>query len=317
MRQVRPVGEFVQRHLEMGKTEDTEKIMVLRGGAVGDFIVTLPVLAALRRRHPSTRLEVVCNAAMVPLATASGLAEAAWPLDTRVMSGFFARGTELDKQMCSVFADSSTVICFLSDKDGVLRENVSRCGTGGWVKGISTIDETSEFHASRQLLDSIGETQPAIDLRLGITPGMNGEGEWLAIHPGSGSEKKNWPIEFWRELLGEFLMNQNIRLLIVCGEADVQRVEALLPMIPDKRMKLVRNLPLDKLAGQIAGCKAYIGHDSGITHLAGVLGMPGAALWGPTNAKVWEPLGGNLRVLHDARAKDLLSVLRDCGVELS
>ena len=35
------------------------KILVIRGGAIGDFILTLPVLAALRRQFPQTRLEVL------------------------------------------------------------------------------------------------------------------------------------------------------------------------------------------------------------------------------------------------------------------
>ena len=51
---------------------------------------------------------------------------------------------------------------------------------------------------------------------------------------------------------------------------------------------------------QLTACSFFLGHDSGVSHLAGLLGVPGAVLFGPGNADVWAPAGG-IRVLHAPR----------------
>jgi ADP-heptose:LPS heptosyltransferase len=48
-------------------------------------------------------------------------------------------------------------------------------------------------------------------------------------------------------------------------------------------------------------CAAFVGHDSGITHLAAALDLPGLALWGPTAERTWRPKSGKFKLLHDAR----------------
>jgi ADP-heptose:LPS heptosyltransferase len=71
---------------------------------------------------------------------------------------------------------------------------------------------------------------------------------------------------------------------------------------------LAENLPLPELAREIRSCAAFIGHDSGITHLAAALGLPGLALWGRTSAQTWRPMSEKMRLLKDRRGLDALAV---------
>ena len=55
-------------------------------------------------------------------------------------------------------------------------------------------------------------------------------------------------------------------------------------------------------------CAAFIGHDSGVTHLAAALDLPGLVLWGPSNEAVWRPMSDQMRLLRDDRGLDALPV---------
>src|SRR5262245_16472801 len=74
------------------------KILVIRGGAIGDFILTLPAIAALRQAFPHTHLEVLGYSHIVELAVAGGLADRARSIDARPLAAFFARNGELGEE---------------------------------------------------------------------------------------------------------------------------------------------------------------------------------------------------------------------------
>ena len=74
----------------------------------------------------------------------------------------------------------------------------------------------------------------------------------------------------------------------------------LAALLPAGRVCLAHHLPLLELAQKMKTCAAYIGHDSGITHLAAALGLPGLVLWGPSSATLWRPRGDRMRLLSQA-----------------
>ena len=102
------------------------KILVLRGGAIGDFILTLPVLAALRRQFPQAPLEVLGYPHIAQLALASGLVDEVRPIESRGLAGFFARRGELEERLADYFAGFALILSFLYDPDEILRENVAQ-----------------------------------------------------------------------------------------------------------------------------------------------------------------------------------------------
>jgi heptosyltransferase-2 len=120
----------------------------------------------------------------------------------------------------------------------------------------------------------------------------------LALHPGSGSEKKNWPEEHWGELIRQLIERTDIAVLLVGGEAEGDRLRRLSANIPLARLQPAQGLSLTELAGRLQTCRGFIGHDSGITHLAAALGLPGLVLWGDTNETVWRPQGGRMVVVR-------------------
>jgi ADP-heptose:LPS heptosyltransferase len=69
-----------------------------------------------------------------------------------------------------------------------------------------------------------------------------------------------------------------------------------------------QSVPLAELAGRLAACRAFVGHDSGISHLAAAVGLPGLVLWGDTAEEIWRPPSEKVIVLRHPAGLARLSV---------
>lgn len=277
------------------------KILIIRGGAIGDFILTLPVLAALRVAFPRTQLEILGYPHIAQLALAGGLAEEARPIEAQALSGFFAPEGVLSPDLREYFAGFAIILSYLYDPDGTFQANVARCSKAQFIAGPHRPDEAAGVHASDALLKplqrlAIFEADPHPRLHLPAPPPSGIPGR-IALHPGSGSEQKNWPEARWAEFLQRLVESTRHQLLLVGGEAEGARLERLARPFPQDRVTIARSLPLVDLAGVLSRCSGFVGHDSGITHLAAALGLGGLVLWGQTNRAVWEPRTARMKIL--------------------
>src|SRR5687767_13495652 len=102
------------------------RILVIRGGALGDFVLTLPVLSALRKNFPETRLEVLAYPKVAKLALVGGLADAIQNIEGRALAGFFGRGVPLDPGLSNYFGSFTIILSYLYDPDLIFQENVEK-----------------------------------------------------------------------------------------------------------------------------------------------------------------------------------------------
>ena len=124
----------------------------------------------------------------------------------------------------------------------------------------------------------------------------------VAIHPGSGSTRKCWPARNFAAVI-EQLMQRNIRVLLLAGPADDERVHDMLGnlslQLATGMLKVLENAPLLEVADHLQRCRGYLGNDSGITHLAAMLGVPTLALFGPSDPVTWRPVGPCVLVIQE------------------
>jgi heptosyltransferase-3 len=277
------------------------RILVIRGGAIGDFVLTLPVFAALRAQFPGIRIEVLGYPHIARLAAIGGLVDAVHPIEGRALAGFFARDGELDLRMAAFLSEFALIVSFLYDPDDIFRTNVAACTPAQFMVGPHRPESTGP-HACEVFLRPL--QQLAIFDADG-TPQLRpesvacGSGRWVAMHPGSGSESKNWPERRWSELLRRVIDETPWQVLLVGGEAEGDRLARLSVTVPRGRCEVARQMPLDALASRLAACEQFVGHDSGITHLAAAVGLPCLVLWGPSPLAVWRPRGKDILVLQD------------------
>lgn len=278
------------------------KILVIRGGAIGDFILTLPAIAALRNQFPLAHLEILGYPHIAQLALAGGVVDRVQAIEARGLAGFFARDGELAEDLRDYFSEFDLIVSYLYDPDEIFKINVARCTPGQFIAGPHRPDEAGRAHATRVFLKPL-ERVAIFDAdavpRLSLNP-QPSTLNWLALHPGSGSERKNWPEAKWAELLAQLVEVTDWRLLLVGGEAEGERLQHLAAPLRPSRREVAQSLPLAELARRLQGCIAFVGHDSGITHLAAALGVPTVVLWADSVEEVWRPNGENVVVLRHA-----------------
>jgi heptosyltransferase-3 len=285
------------------------RILVIRGGAIGDFILTLPTLKALREGFPYVHLEILGYKHIGVLAENRFYAQAVRSIEYGALSSFFAKNSKLPAELANHFASFDLIISYLYDPDGIFENNLRRCGVENLIHGPAKVDDRE--HAARQLarpLEELGlrasDFAPRIyhstenrkfaeDFLRGLPRPI------LAIHPGSGSETKNWPIENWIEFGNDMLGSDEFcgSLVIVSGEADKTQCARLESEWKDRDVRFAKNLPLPHLAAVLED-SIFVGHDSGISHLAAASGAKCILLFGPTDPDVWAPMNESVKVLR-------------------
>ncbi len=301
------------------------RFLILRGGAIGDFIVTLPALAALRGRWPEAYIELAGYPHIANLALAGGLVDHVVSLDRAEMARFFAARPVFTEAQASHVQSFDVILSYLHDPQGILQENLLLAGAR---QVLSCSPIMAGGPAARQLLkplESLAIYPESMAPQLALAASAKERGrQWLtergvmadfvAVHPGSGSPKKNWPLDRFLEVARAW-ENRGTRVLWVAGEADQLIRDHLEKRAPSP--VLLKDSTLVEVAEVLSHARLYVGNDSGITHLAAAVGVQTVALFGPSDSSIWAPLGAHVRAISapegDLTRLPVEWVLAACG----
>lgn len=282
------------------------KILAIRGGAVGDFVLTLPALRLLRQGFPSAHISILGYPSIAQLALLSGDADSLHPLEHGSMAPLFAPGAHIAPSLSQFFASFQLVISWLYDPDGIFRENLKRCGVSTILQGIHQVDPTLPDPAAVQLARHLEQLalyleEPFPTLPRSRPPAPKDSPLTIAIHPGSGSPRKNWGYENWcatAAALQARLPNAHFR--VISGEAESDTIHQLLQLLRQAGVGPLFHEPQDLpgVAATLSSSHLFLGHDSGISHLAAATGIPCGLLFGPTDPNIWAPRNPAVRVLR-------------------
>jgi ADP-heptose:LPS heptosyltransferase len=271
-------------------------VTVIFPGAVGDFLLALPALRGLRARHVGAHLTLVVAGHIVPLARLSRTADAVASLDAASAAWLFGGET------APPWLDAHPVVySWLGAGDAALRTRLARRAAA--LHCFAVERGPGRLHAAAAYARAVGIAADARTLaaQAAILPPESatadafaaGRGPLLAIHPGAGSRAKRWDAagfvrvaQWWRRCGGS--------LVEIAGPAEAGDPPLL-------GAPAARDLPLAELAALLARCAAYVGNDSGVSHLAAAVGAPSVVLFGPTDRRRWRPLGAHVGALQ-ARA---------------
>lgn len=292
------------------------RILFIRGGAVGDFILTMPSLRLVRETLPDNEIEILGYPSIASLAVAAGLADRVRPLEDPRLATFFAPGAKLDPEWCAYFAGFDVVVSCLYDPDGYFAGNLRAAGVGTLVSCPYRPDETPPHRPAAlqfaQALETLGLFLEDASLDLdysgnserGESPrgGLNPEeGALIAIHPGSGSPRKNWGYENWVEVLAALHRDRSDRrFLVTSGEAEGETIAEFLALMDGAGLpwRHLSQRPLAELGAELRGVEGFLGHDSGLSHLAASAGARTLLLFGPTEPGIWAPVSDRSLVLR-------------------
>ncbi len=290
------------------------RILVLRGGALGDFVLTLPVLELLNSSFPEASLELIAHPRIASLAKPPFVSTIR-SIEDAALAPFFVPSASLPTEMVGYFGRFHWVISYLHDPDRVFETNVRRCGVETFLPAFSM---PINRHASLEWLlplKQLGLSTSNFRSRIQLESGERlwGQSWWqnapgaprVVIHPGSGSPRKNWPLQLWAQIGRVFLERfPQGTLAYVGGEADVAQIESLQKdfSLRTSQVRFAWDLEPRALAALLFASDLFLGHDSGVSHVAAAVDVRSILLFGPTDPNVWAPTGPRVRVLKSPGA---------------
>jgi heptosyltransferase-3 len=270
------------------------RVLIIFPGALGDLICLGPAIRAICRRHPDDSIELMARAELARFAVGRmGIAKD-HSIDRREIGALFRREIDVDATTRAFFSHFSHIYSFFAFDDSDFRRNLEAAASTG--VSFHPFRPPGEGHVAELYLESIDAAGTPIDWQIELRQSdvnaaevrlreLNVERDkFLLVLPGSGSPAKNWPLERFVYLCLE--ISALIQPIAVLGPAEA----GLDAAFRSARIATVRDVELGTLAA-IAHHSAFIGNDSGVSHLAAASGGRGVVIFGPTDPVRWRPLG--------------------------
>lgn len=285
------------------------QILIIRPGAVGDTLLTFPVLQALRAKYADSSITFVGNASILPLALSAGLVDAVSDYQSVQWSELFSSAGITTPCLRELLPSIDLAVCWLRDSDGLVARNLYRAGVKQCILAPGRPAEGEHLHIVTYLGQTVGlKLEPSSTFVLPEMGATDVEPGSIAIHPGSGGARKCWPVSHFASVI-ECLWEAHHPVLLLAGPADAESVLALqqhlAPPPEPALLKLLVDAPLLEVARALRECRGYLGNDSGVTHLAAMLGVPTVALFGPSDPTIWRPIGSRVHIIKAVRLEEL------------
>ena len=285
-------------------------ILIIHPGGLGDVLLSLEALASIRVSAPHHELVLLAGSEVGHLLTQCGVIDHLWAIETGHLGALFTGVAELSEAQIGVLRRCDRVVGWLSDETGALRRTLQKLGVTRVI--LQTPASTTGSHQSDRFLQTVQGEVPAAarsPLYLHLPTqviqsgadmlrdmGINRATPFIICHPGSGSRHKRVRAETWSTLFRGCRDRQRMPV-VVLGPADEEAFMAIEEQ-GISELPILRPSSVTMLAAILMQAHAFIGHDSGVTHLAAVLGVPTVAMFGPTDEQRWAPRGPHVTVVR-------------------
>jgi heptosyltransferase III len=291
------------------------KILIRRVCGLGDLILTLPFLRTLHRIHPKAEIHMIGHREQLDLLKEMGWISLGFSEEASNWHTLYTSGAPRGQLKPDPMRYDDVYLFVADPSASPLAAGLKR-SLGDSLHSIpSQPPREARIHAALFWLSHLPLSSPEDFLIASQAVSFESPKEYqgteeilaqredgllpVVVHPGSGSLRKNWPVERFARLLenvaGSF---PQIRPWVLEGPADAEAVRGLLrvwpPLVPPH---VIRSRSVLSLARFLDETALVVGNDSGVTHLAAALGVPTVAIFGPSDPVQWAPVGPRVRTL--------------------
>ncbi len=283
----------------------TRRALVIFPGALGDLMCLMPALAAISRRHPDASIELMARFELARLVAGRTVVARGHSIDAREVGDLFS--DETSGGASRFFGEFDRIYSFFASDDPRFRARLS-AATDAAVS-FHPFSPGGDGHVSVGYLRAIDEHASPIDARLEPTSddlaaasrvlaqSKCDAANLIVIFPGSGSPAKNWPVEKFLKVsvMQPSTLKNRASVAVILGPAET----SIEPIFRDAGVTVLKDLDLPTVAAIARIATAFVGNDSGVSHLAAAVGASGIVLFGPTDPARWRPLGsGTITILR-------------------
>jgi len=222
--------------------------------------------------------------------------------------GLFIKGAEKGKGL--LFPEPDNAVAFLKDPEGIIMENLKAWFPEASVNVFPVFPpDSKDVHMALYMGECLEAAGLPLDARGAFEDSFKGpvmsvralhkREDWIVLHPGSGSVDKNYPPALWLELIGRLSRRykQDKKIVVVLGPAERDLHMSFKEQTDEKFVELVYCPEKDALVTLLREAGVYVGHDSGITHLAAMMGTPVIALFKKSSPERWAPPGPDVKII--------------------
>ncbi len=277
------------------------RIAVYRMGGIGDILLLVPALRSVRARYPGAEILLICPGEVGKLLAECGEVDAMLSGDDERLAALAMPAPTADGDLAQTLGHPDLVVAFTRGGEragqalrsaGVAAVCAGPFPPTGQHAAAHALEVFRAFHLSATSWEGPERVEP---LNLGPDlrhPSVDlGGGESVVMHPGAGAPWKRAPFSLFRQLAGD-LEGRGFDVTFVGGPAESNCARQ------DPGTSWSETPSLSVLAATLSRASLFIGNDSGVTHLAGILGIPTVALFGPTHPVTWRPLGPYVTVIR-------------------
>jgi lipopolysaccharide heptosyltransferase I len=282
-----------------------EAILVVRLGAMGDIIHTLPAVASLKSSFPGARITWAVDPKWVCLVESNPYIDRLCPVNRRTWRGIRQALAALRRQRFSLAIDfqgliKSALVARLARPARIVGFHTDEVREKPAALFYTTSVRSAAVHVvdkNLELAAAAGATNVRKEFPLppGKAEGALPEDGFVLACPLAGWPAKQWPLEYYGAL-GRRLKQELGLTLVLNGP---QKAEMIFTAVPDTA---AHYSSVEGLIHATRRAAAVVGIDSGPLHLAAALGKPGVAIFGPTDPARNGPYGGSMSVLRQAGA---------------
>ena len=269
------------------------------------MLLAIPALRVLKQARPGDALVVAAQPRIGRLLEILGVADRsvdfeALGLDALFQDEAIGRDREWPTRCADDLRRATRVVAWIGSREPRFVERLTALAPGSIVAPSVSAGRPVWEH----LVESVGARASGIDpaMRAAVTVpaalvgaarhalahhGWNGSDRLLCVHPGAGGRGKRWATAGFAAVLERIAAVPRLAVVVHQGPADSEAVAALPEGLTAPAIRL-REPPLPLLAGVLAQVVAYLGNDSGISHLAAALGVPSIVLFG-ADRLIWRP----------------------------
>ncbi|MDQ1727919.1 MAG: heptosyltransferase [Pyrinomonadaceae bacterium] len=316
---------------------DPRNILVIDFGQLGDVVLSLPALAAIRKKFPRARISVAVGKPGAEVVQLSGHANETLVVDrVALRDGFkplsvlrlFQLVKEVRKQQFDFVIDlhslsETNLLGFLS---GAPKRLYAR-------RPGRSLDVLANFrprppvetdHRTRHLIDRyldvlipLGieqadrlpalQTQPkdgAALARALLKAKADAGAPLVGLFPGAGHPSRRWPLEQFASLADFLIRNDQVKVLVFLGPEEREFVKDIRRQFPAGSV-ILDQLTIPQLAAAQARLAAFVSNDTGPMHLASAVGTPVVLLLDKRAPESYLPQGDRHRVIYNSVISDI------------
>ena len=291
--------------------------MIFHPGALGDGLLALPALRALRKFFPRHRMIWFGHKELGSVFVNAHEVHQSYSFEELSFLGFSESADSQLGMIPSLFSRCERAVGWMEDSDGIWRSWLRRVGIKHLILRSPHDLSLRHFHMADRYLEilqpwfSMEQTSHEFDQCVRDEPVLVLDRATTAmrscffkeplivLHPGSGSPKKCAPPALLLNIIrGLTSPRPHCKLCLIGGPADEDTLRNVQGLLTHLEPIILEGLDLLSVGRYLTRAQLFIGHDSGLSHLAARLGVPSILLFGPTDPDKWAPRGTHVAAMR-------------------